>query len=54
MARYTINSSFLLSEEEVALLERSASDRRVSRSQIVRELIRSNLSQKETVTAATA
>jgi Arc/MetJ-type ribon-helix-helix transcriptional regulator len=43
MRKYTYNTSFLLSEEELALLEKSASDRRVSRSEVVRELIRQNL-----------
>jgi len=53
MARYTLNRSFLLSPEELIPLEKAASDRRVSRSQIVRELIRQNLAaQPEPATAA--
>jgi len=53
MAKYTLNRSFLLSEEELIPLEKAASDRRVSRSQVVRELIRQNLApQTETTTAA--
>ena len=52
MKKYTINQTFMASEEEATLLEKSANDRRCSKGYILRELIRKNLSDKESPTAA--
>jgi hypothetical protein len=43
MKKYTLIRSFALSLEELAPLEQAAIDRRVPKSQIVRELIRAHL-----------
>jgi len=52
MKKYTINTTFMASEEEATLLEKSANDRRCSKGYILRELIRENLATQKSPEAA--
>jgi|GEM_PF-1099122 len=53
MSRYSVTQSFMISEAELLPLIKVASDRRVSKSSLIRELIRKGLA-TQTATSAKA
>lgn len=52
MKRYSVTQSFMISEVELLPLTRVAKDRRVSKSYLIRELIRKGLATQKSTEAA--